>query len=254
MDEELRKLEKAAALGDAFAVKKLRQMRRRISASKSKKFYHCLTWHQIWKLLGFDFSKFEEDLMDYMANLVHEMITGLEEENEDWDPEKEDTYNEKLYGLVGNKLFRDVISATKDVVSDVVEDINRWGDRGVQSVFYERDRHKSGIAVELIPVSSNQGGLGTDIVYLDQPAFCFQLYRPFLGVYTEAVYCVTSIGDEGYTLGDMKGSDVINAGKWIAECEGVTSLLNKLMDQLSNLDLYPSIWEFDKMQREIEGA
>ena len=74
----------------------------------------------------------------------------------------------------------------------------------------------------------------------EEPAICFQLYRPFLAVYTEAAAGVYGTSDGGQGLRDMNGKDVIRVGKWIAELEGETHfdiLLNdRIMDQdLSNL-------------------
>lgn len=246
MDEEISRLEELAALGDPEAIKKLRQMRRKISA-KPKKFFHCLTWNQIWKSLGFKYEDYDDRLMDYTADLVSEILVELRGEN-GWNSDIEDKCRDKLYQICSNNLFKKVISATQSVVEDIVEEINSWGHRGVQSAIYERERHKTGIAVELFPVKSNHG----ETINLDQSAFCFKLYRPFLGVYTEAAYCVTSIGDEGYKLFDMKGSDVINVGKWISECVGDTSPHHKLMDQLNDIDSSPSFYQMRKIKEEVE--
>ena len=238
MDEELRNLERLAETGDTDAIRRLRQMRRRLSGSRPKKFYYCLTWTEIFKMLNFDYSDYEEKIEEAASDLAYRITESEFEDQEEDDENFEALAAEKeerrfeIQNQISTNAFKNNLDYAAGVVEEIVDKINEWASRGLQMASFDRARHRSGLAVEMIRLQNSN--------HWEEPAICFQLYRPFLAVYTEAAAGVYGTSDEGQGLKDMDAKDVIRVGKWIAELEGETHfdiLLNdRIMDQdLSNL-------------------
>jgi hypothetical protein len=228
-DEELRRLERLAALGDIDALRRFRQMRRRISY-KPRPFYHCLTWLQLYELFNLDLNEFDEKHHSHFWEASHgkaQFMTNLDEEATD---EVRFEIEYLLTAQAHDSIRENIIECVKQIVKQ----INEWAARGLQTAHaLKPQRHKTGLAIEL-EIFWKRG----DEVQFDIPVVCFQLYRPFLSVSVDAYHGMYGLPDEGRGLRDMTAKDVIRVGRLLGEITGGNFCGKEITDvDIHNLDV-----------------
>jgi len=167
-----------------------------------------ITWEDFFKALGvkYDFDRIEPQIMDQAFEEANQWIQEYEK---DENVELGGDLQEQIRFLIEEGIL-DHWSPAKVIENNLdleglVDSVNEWSQRGQQMAQFEAEKRPAGKGLDYMA---------------DYDGIVFTVFEPFLVAYTESVYCVMSIGDEGMTLDDMNEKSVPRVMKWIAECEG----------------------------------
>jgi hypothetical protein len=233
-DEEIRRLERLAAEGDAVAQAKLDAMRTRLEIEV------FLDWDDLVEELDLTKSLiYQDDTPDWIQHQADQDASAWIDE-----------YQEDRRGYLGEQdvegeedfsLSEEQAQAIRDLfyyavehewlpktrlegrIDEIVDPINEWAERGPQSEGITEHAMPSGHAVDWRIVE------GTSF---ENSGVAFRLYPPFLTALAEAEYCVYGGTDER-ELHQITGKDVIRVYRWIKTCEG-----ERLIDISGDTDNY----------------
>lgn len=127
-------------------------------------------------------------------------------------------------------------------LENLLDDVNEWGRRGMQSAIYEGIEEEDELPRE---------GEAVRFVSEDADGVKVELLPGFEVAYAEAAFCVHGTHFEGRYLDHMDASDVFTVARWIRECEGqrIRLDLDRWDDQRTRPTYNDLVKMIDEMRR-----
>jgi hypothetical protein len=240
-DEEERRLERLAALGDETAKLKLDAMRGRRDTVDI-----FMTWDELVDDLGLT-----EQLIYFDGSEVHapDWIDDYSWEQARYWLEhryKGPKLTDEQEMAVGDQ-FRYAIEKEwlpakhlKRRIDEIVDPINEVAKDGLQAagISDREEELPAGLAIEFTVLDNEED-------YMEKRGVLFRLYKPFLTAYVEAAYSADGFGDENMGLSDMRGHSIIATAKRINRAYYDRSWFFELREWNESYDV-PSEAELEK--------
>lgn len=197
-----------------------------------------LTWEKLSKALGLDYDGPDEfSVMDQASDESRQWLSEYASNNDlEVDDIPEDVQDEVRFAIERAILDHWSVANVLERILDLdglVHNVNVWSKRGMQMVIYDR---KLPAGVGITAYGTNSEGVW------------FNIARPFLVAHAEAIFCVSSISDEGTNLRDMDGYSVAATMRRINECEGNSKRLD--LDRWDEMRHKPSYQDLEKLVKE----
>jgi len=238
-DEEIRRLERLAAQGDRLAQARLEAMKARTGREvfldwddlvEELDLTKQLIYHdkktQMTESPDWILDQADQDahywIQEYQADRRSEAggpqrassLSGQQAEDEgDEDFELSEEQRQAVRDTFFFAVKKEWLPKTRleGEIDEIVDPINEWAERGMQSAEITDRDLPAGHAVDYRIVEGE---------FMEGSGISFILYQPFLTALVEAGYCVHGGEDEGQELDSITAKDVIQVYKWIRRCEG----------------------------------